>query len=481
MKNIKLIAILLFLVVSVSCDRFLDIKPKGIQIPEYFDDYLRLLNHKNMMYADEGFVSYITDDILLGDNSVPFGQFEQAQEAPQNLYSFVHGPILSGGASDGFYENAYKRIYTFNVVINNVAACKDATENEKQALIAEAKVCRAFEYLSLVNVYAKHYDPVTVNSDPGVPILLSEDINKTYTRSSVQAVYDQIFKDLNEAIPYIPDEAATPFRASKQFLYAFTAKLYLYMGKYSEAKTAALKVDQTKLQLIDLTDFSINPKANGMGRVWNKATGETYPLPENNVEAIYARYGTGFIGLSRNVYASEDLKKLYISNLPEGAVDQRRALYFADNTFKLYNNEYKFPGKTMWVAYTQSNLGMNSTELYLILAECHARLNEMKECLTILDHLRDKRIIGNLPLPRTTAQEALRLTLDEKRREFAFQGGSSRLIDLKRLNREEWFRKDIVHTVGEQEYTLPANDDRYILPLPPTVISANPSIPVYPR
>ena len=481
MNTIKLMMFLLLVGISVSCDRFLDIKPKGIQIPEYYDDYLRLLNHKDMMYADAGFVSYITDDILLGDNSVPFGQFEQAQEASQNLYAFAHGPIFSGGASDAFYEKAYKRIYTFNVVINNVGTCQDATEKEKQALIAEAKVCRAFEYLSLVNVYAKHYDSVTANSDLGVPVILSEDINKVYKRNSVQAVYDQIFKDLKEALPYIPDEAATPFRASKQFLYAFTAKLYLYMGKYGDALTAALKVDQDQLQLIDLTANSINPKANGMGRIWNEETGEVYPLPEDNPEAIYARYGTDFLSLSRNVYASEDLKALYRRDLPAGAVDQRRVLNYADDTFKLYNNTYQFPGKSMWVAYTQPNLGMNSTEFFLILAECYARSDEMEQCLTILDRIRDKRIVGNVPLPRTTVQEALRLTLDERRREFALQGGSLRLVDLKRLNREEPFKKDILHTVGEYRYSLPANDERYVLPLPPAVISANPSIPVYPR
>ena len=94
------------------------------------------------------------------------------------------------------------------------------------------------------------------------------------------------------------------------------------MGKYGDALTAALKVDQDQLQLIDLTAYSINPKANGMGRIWNEETGEVYPLPEDNPEAIYARYGTDFLSLSRNVYASEDLKALYRRDLPAGAVDQ---------------------------------------------------------------------------------------------------------------------------------------------------------------
>ena len=64
------------------------------------------------------------------------------------------------------------------------------------------------------------------------------------------------------------------------------------------------------------------------------------------------------------MYASEDLKALYRRDLPAGAVDQRRVLNYADDTFKLYNNTYQFPGKSMWVAYTQPNLGMNSTEFF---------------------------------------------------------------------------------------------------------------------
>ena len=67
---------------------------------------------------------------------------------------------------------------------------------EKQALIAEAKVCRAFEYLSLVNVYAKHYDSVTANSDLGVPVILSEDINKVYRKKVYKLVIRSDFKDL---------------------------------------------------------------------------------------------------------------------------------------------------------------------------------------------------------------------------------------------------------------------------------------------
>ena len=55
--------------------------------------------------------------------------------------------------------------------------------------------------------------------------------------------------------------------------------------------------------------------------------------------------------------------------------------------------------------------------------------------------------------------------------------GAPRLIDLKRLNREDWFRKDIVHTADGETWTLPANDLRYIMPVPQTVLDFNPDMP----
>jgi hypothetical protein len=90
------------------------------------------------------------------------------------------------------------------------------------------------------------------------------------------------------------------------------------------------------------------------------------------------------------------------------------------------------------------------------------------------------RIAGNQPLVAATKDDALRMALEERRRETAYQG-STRLIDLKRLNKDPRFAKTVTHKNGTETYSLPANDKRYILPLPPNVLEFNPSIPVYDR
>ena len=61
------------------------------------------------------------------------------------------------GSDDNLWNAAYERIYTFNTIINNVLSSTDATDAEKHRLRAEALYQRAFEYLALVNIYARHY------------------------------------------------------------------------------------------------------------------------------------------------------------------------------------------------------------------------------------------------------------------------------------------------------------------------------------
>ena len=77
-------------------------------------------------------------------------------------------------------------------------------------------------------------------------------------------------------------------------------------------------------------------------------------------------------------------------------------------------------------------------------------------------------------------EEVLKLVIDERRKEFAFNG-LTRLIDMKRLNREAWFAKTVIHSAGnEGTWTLEPNDLRYIMPVPETVLSFN-DMPQYER
>ena len=49
----------------------------------------------------------------------------------------------------------------------------------------------------------------------------------------------------------------------------------------------------------------------------------------------------------------------------------------------------------------------------------------------------------------------------------------TRYIDLKRLNRDARFAKTVTHATAEGTFTLPANDAKYVLPIPPKVLRFN--------
>lgn len=487
MRNLYTLFVLAVTVMfCTACDDYLDIKPKGVTLPKLFEDYNRLMNHSDLMSIDNTYTVYITDDILLGEDTLQFGKFVTAQDHLKNLYTFEHGAVFGEGMSDYLWESAYERIYTLNVVINSVPNCPDGSELEKKELIAKARFTRAYEYLILVNAYANHYDPATADKDLGVPILLSYAINQSYKRNTVAEVYSQIISDLEYALTNLPDKASSYYFPDKRCAHALAARTYLYMGNYEEARNHAEQVMLSEDPLIDLTEYILNPDKNkwGMGRIYNPNTETAYPTVEEGNSEILLVKDASLIGFSRSVYVNPDLLEVFKHDLPEGAVDQRRSLFMADDFFKsgAIMTSY-FKGKTMWVEYCDINGGLNYQEMMLTLAECYVRLNMagkqpdgIQKAYALIDKLRNKRIKNNTALPQKDAQSALRTVLEERRRELAFRG-SLRLFDLKRLNREDAFRKEVKHYVGDEEFVLPANDPRYILPLPPRVIAANPGLP----
>lgn len=480
------------LLLCASCDNYLDIKPKGVTLPEKFEDYERLLNHSSTMRIDNTYTIYITDDIELGEDTMQFCDYARKLDYQKNLYSFEHGAIFSEGDGDALYENAYDRIYTINVVVNSVNDCPDGSDEQKRQLIAKARFNRAYEYLMLVNAYAPAYDPTTAESDWGVPLLLSYAINQEYHRNTVAEVYQQIISDLEYAEVNLPDEVTSYYFPNKRCAYALAARTYLYMGNYEKARDYAEKVMLSEDPLIDLTEYIINPDANrwGMGRIYNAVTETTYPtVEEGNTEILLAR-DAGLVNLSRTIFVNKDLVEVYSHDLPEGAVDQRRDLFTADNFFRYMNNRqtFWFEGRTVWIEYCDINGGLNYQEMMLTLAECYVRLNMagaqsdgLEKAYALLDRLRDKRIKNNQPLPHKDAHSALITVLEERRRELAFRG-SHRFFDLKRLSKESEFVKEIVHKIGEEQtFTMSSDDPRMVLPLPLRVIAANPSLPVYER
>lgn len=466
---------------SQGCDKFLGIEPKGYTIPSTYEDYVNLMNYVQLTKAASHTPPFITDDARFTDGNMKANYNSQVDNT-KYLYSFAHGAIYNDGQQDMYYENSYMRIYYFNVVIENVMDCKDGAPEKKQRLLAEARIGRAFEYLTLVAVYAPAYNETTASTDYGVPIITKPlDINDMgYHRNTIAEVYELIMDDLTKALPDLGDKVSNSFRPAKNVGYGFLARMYQQMEKYDLALENAVKALATSSSVVDMKLYKIKSATAVSGRVVLASDNKTiYPEGNDNVENIYTRYPPLVTGNHGAIYGSLDLMDVFKRDLPTDATDMRKALYFSDD---LFLND-RFPGYSMWVPYTRMNVGLSTPDVLLIAAECYARKGDaasLTEAAKLYNDLRDSRIKNNVRVEFTDKERALIKVLEERRREFALLG-AFRFIDLKRLNRDPRFAKTITHEADGETWTLPPNDNRYIFPIPPKVKALRPDLPDYER
>jgi len=455
MRNKIYLFLLCFTGCFVSCDSFLDLQPKGIVIPRYYEDYEKLINYAQLLKASDSYPNFMTDDVYLPDDgNVNFNDLEVPN---RNLYTF-QAEIFGDAETDGLWEYSYNRIYYYNTIIEGVMEVEDVTLDKKRSLRAEALVGRAFEYLTLVNAYANHYDKNTAATDPGVPLMLDKEINKSnLERATVQQVYDQILIDLDTAALYLPSKQKTAYRASKPVGLGMLAWMYLYMGEYNEAlKYAKLSLAENS-SLLDLKNYSVVDPDKSIGRI-------NVPYGADNPENIYIRLAPWTFGFSGTAFGSDELVALY-----DHDNDMRFKLFFSNYAWGVNYDHY------LWLPYIYANMAMSVPEVILIAAECEARVGSKDQAMLYLDQLLEYRIVGYQPQTAATNQEALDKVLAERRKEMCMLG-CTRVIDLKRLNREPRYAKTITHVANGQTFTLEPNSPRYIFPIPPKVLSFNPNM-----
>ena len=439
-----------------GCNDFLDIKPKGEKIPKTVTDYETLLNYESVQKVSDTYPTYLTDDVYLPDvaQGTATPGLNSVEQSILNLYLFKKD-VFGEAQDDGFWFASYNRIYYYNTVIDNIMNAEGPSEQQKHSIRAEALISRALEYLYLVNGYAKHYDVRTAETDPGVPLILDEDISKKdLVRASVKDVYAQIQSDLQAALPNLPVQPkGNAFRASKAAGYGILAKMYLYMGNYTEALKAANEVLAINNSLLDLKKYAVVKVQSSIGRT-------NVPQDIDNPENIYIKFAPYVYGLSSKVFGSDELISLFSED------DMRLQIYFTKNFRNIPTDKY------VWAPYLRANLAVSSPEIYLIAAECEAREGSVERAMALINKLRDNRIKNNTDVVATDRNDALQKVLEERRRELAMSG-MVRYIDLKRLNQESQFAKTVTHVTGEGTFSLEPNSPLYVLPIPAKVMRFN--------
>jgi tetratricopeptide (TPR) repeat protein len=468
MKNSAHIIVLLsILLIGCTRDNFLDFEPKGRVIPTKVEEFRALLDQvepdPNINFT-QGFGSHHDFTILASDN---YFLSEEVRAnfgiSPEqiNMYLFRE-QISTDNGDDNTWILYYNQIYVANVVLEGLLTVQNGTAEEIAALRADASLQRAFAYFNLINIYSVHYNPATASTDLGVPIREGIDLEGAdFTRASVQEIYDLILSDINDNINALPDlqPANLTFRPSKAGAYTFLARVLLYQGKYQEALEAANKGLALKSSLRDINGDPTDPRDSNV---------LAFPLALEDPQLIWFKDSGGF-----TIVTTPEFYGLYEDN-------DLRKKWFADaNTY--FFAPIPNPVFVAHRANNNTNVSLSTADLYLMRAECNARLGNVSAANTNLNLLRANRYQTDTYVPINISDETqlLAFVKDEIRREKA--PSVLRTFDIKRYNRFDDQKITVTHSFAGETVSITPNSLNWALPIATNYIVANPEIEQNPR
>ena len=423
---------------TASCNKFLEVKPKGVILPETVSDYEGLLNSSSLTETFPSHILYFADDVQ--------GQFRITdRSSAANAYYWKNQLEQNAEVSPPIWGLLYRSIYNTNIIIRYVEEATEGSDQQKKQLLGEAMAIKADCYFNLLTTYAKAYDASSASTDPGLPLVTTTDVTeKTPERSSVAATIDEIISLLKQAADYLPSASISRIRANKYAAYAILARVYLYMHDMENASLYAGKALEADHELLD----------------YNNYTRETLPAAEASPETIWMRLSDDW-GLPAFMIYSDDLLQ-----------------YFGDDDLRIPMFRRDPLPITRTYANGNPGFGPSFPEMYLIVAEAAAKQGHTQQAIDLLNMLREKRIRIDMytELSAGTPEEALDMVMAERRREMAFSG--QRWMDMKRLDAENRMpavvRKN--YETGETEATLEPGGSAYTLEIPTRVLQFNPEM-----
>ncbi|MBX2815141.1 MAG: RagB/SusD family nutrient uptake outer membrane protein [Saprospiraceae bacterium] len=360
--------------------------------------------------------------------------------------------------SEEMWTEIYEAINRLNTVINaEVDFPTPEVQAEADQLIGEALALRALAHFDVCRIYAQHY-AVSSGSDPGVPIVTAFDETAEPARSSVSEVYGAVIGDLQSAISKMNDDRGSGFM-SKLAAQAILARVYFYMGDYSQAEQMA----NTVISAGDVTladNSSYFDAWMGTGSAPDVLFEIVMTEADNNGSDALGRM---YINEGYGDYLPSDDLRLIINE-----ADVRSQLYKPDSTLGGgdfgWDRMNKFPSTTG----EDNTPVIRLSEVYLIRAESRARNGNEAGAVEDLMAIRS-RAWPDAPAVTATGDALLEEIITERRIELAFEG--HRLWDLMRLNRGV-VRSNCTAPVCEINFP----NERFVLPIPAQELDANPNM-----
>lgn len=467
---------MLIIIIFTACNDFLDVKPKGKEIASDIEHYnglfnnFQFINYMNYEPGAGGF-SFSADAfpnlsvVMSGESLLASPHSNALSPKYRNAYSWADDVYLPD-TDVPEWETFYLRNYTYNVIINEVMDATGGTEEEKRALLAEARANRALLHFMVLNFFSKPYDQSSASTDLGIPIITVPDADALgNTRNSVQEVYDFIISELKAAIPDLNEQTISRLRLARAAGKYILGQVYLFMGNYEDALPLledAKTLTQNSLVPIGLYDYNVKMSQWKISPIFPPFL----PFALDDEEGIFQqRLSMPFAG---QVFLNPEYESLY------GTGDIRFANLFANSAFTFSGFKF-YPYRTR-VAPSQVNYGPSMPNLYLMLAECKARLGDLSGAEADIETFRSNRMpSANADVVVSSQDDLIRFIIDERFREYACTG----LVwfDIRRLWNDPLFSdRTYMHTSidGTTEHNL--TFDRLLLRIPLKILQYNPDM-----
>jgi hypothetical protein len=472
---------MMLVLVFTSCSDFLEIKPReDVSIQQQFSTQEGVLQALNGAYVKtEDLMSsnaFIYADLQGGNLSfipIQSGTSLNAIIVPSsllNVYNFNDNATES--TYSAFYQDAYKTLANINNVIAFTPNIGAMSTEKKSQILAEALALRAFIHYNLLQFYAQTYSFSNDASHSGIVYadrILQGGVDFE-SRKSVAVTYKLIKDDLDKALSLFTTSQAMSGPGYSYFNTTTTTALYariaLQSNDYDKASLFAKEA-------IKLSGLVLTPNANYI-QEWEKPNlpiSEVileFTAPKDNsgqlVSSTVAGYYNSFGNTSSlfRLSASLDLIELYSPQ------DIRRNNFieknYTVNTVNGLQNRTFYNTKKF-----QDNAGTLSirlSEMYLIIAEAKARLDQFEEAKSNLNMIRNRANLSNI----TSNDSLLEKIFLERRRELCFEGFL--LFDVAR------FKKNTIKILDCYAFTCILNypNPKFVLPIPQETISVNQNI-----
>lgn len=419
------------LLFTVGCEGFLDEKPnKSILVPERIDEFEAIIDNYDRINTTPVLSFMFADDYWVANTS--WNNFNPWQ---QNAYKWSNDPYLPNESTLDF-SLMYRKIFSANVILDRIASGTDWEENWEANLKARALFWRAQGYFELAVLFLPIPNQAGDSEEIRIPFRTTAEFGQQKDMEYSQVVFELILNDLNEALPHLSESPSYPTQPSRYAAHALLSRINLYLGKYQEANTHAVKVLEGNFELLDYNELDL---------------AATFPIPLFNSETVLFTNMAAQSTVSRNNVAFVDsvLVRSYAEN------DLRGQLLF-ENNFGTTSFKGNYTGRQ------DIFTGIALDEIYLILAETNERMGNSDLAIAYLEDLLVNRYRDFEGL--NEAGDLLERVLGERRKSLLFRG--QRWMDLKRRAVHDSFRTTLRREVDGQLVNFETEPENFIVKVP---------------